>query len=170
VRARIQWAPIVLGLAALAALPPATTGTGITADLDGQAIAPRHVADYYCHDLESPRIHCFETQSELDAAVAAWGIGPLVPTALASSISYVHVFVDSQYRGASAYLSQDYVDLGVIGWADTISSLIALNSQVGRFYEHTWYGGSSFYFCCNTSVAYVGDLYNDTFSSVRKLT
>jgi len=168
--ARIRWAPVVLGLVALTGLPSASQGSDIAADLDGRAINPRQVADYYCHDLEFPRIHCFDTQVELDEAVAKWGIGPLVPPALASSISYVRVFVDSQYQGPSAYLSQTYVDLGVIGWADIISSLIALNSQVGRFYEHTWFNGTSFYFCCNTWVAYVGDLYNDTFSSVRNLT
>lgn len=168
--ARFRWAPVVLGLAALAGLPPDTTGSGITADLDGHSIAPRHVADYYCHDLAFPHIQCFDSGAELDAAVAAWGIGPLAPVALASSIGYVHVFVDGGFGGTSAYLSQDYVDLGVIGWADTISSLVAINSQVGRLYEHTWYGGSSFYFCCNTWVSYVGDRYNDRFSSVRNLT
>ncbi|OGO57652.1 MAG: hypothetical protein A2V85_02790 [Chloroflexi bacterium RBG_16_72_14] len=169
--ARSRWSLVVVGLVALGALagwPPAVSGADIVADLDGRPIAPKQVGGYYCHDFEFPRIHCYLTEGELDAAVSALEADPLA--AAVTGITYVRVYVDGGYTGASAYLSQDYPDLGVIGWQDRISSFKALNSQSGRFHEHNSYLGFQYSFCCNTWVTYVGDAYNDRFSSVKNTT
>ncbi len=168
-RARSRWLLIALGVTALIGWPAGTSGADITADLNGRAIAPEHIADYYCHDLDFPKIHCFASERELDVAVAGRGIGPFAADGLLG-VTYVHVFVNSSFGGASAYLANDYVNLGSIGWNDRISSFVALNSQSGRLYDDAYYGGSSYFFCCNISVAYVGDAFNDTFSSVRNTT
>ncbi|MCU0483555.1 MAG: beta/gamma crystallin family protein [Chloroflexi bacterium] len=81
--------------------------------------------------------------------------------------AYVQVFVNRDYGGASAYLSANYPNLGTIGWNDRISSYKVLISGSGEFREHANYVGAIDEFCCTQWVTYVGDYYNDKFSSVR---
>jgi hypothetical protein len=174
------WTAIVL-LASIALIVPsgvAASDPTIRADLDGRPIPAVQVGDWYCHDFDYPLIHCFRTEEELDAAVASLGYqplgpststneGPASPTA-ALAVSYVHVYVDASYVGSSAYFSVNYSNLGVIGWNDKISSLVGLDSAIGRFFDGANYLGAIYAFCCNSAVPYVGDYFNDKFSSVKR--
>lgn len=82
--------------------------------------------------------------------------------------SYVHVYLDANYSGSSAYFAFDYSNLGLIGWNDKISSFVGLDSATGQFFEGTNYTSFIFGFCCNSAVPYVGNSSNDRFSSVRR--
>ena len=150
----------------------ATAASGPNADLGGRPLRLDEVGEFYCHDFAFPAIHCFRSEEELDRAVADWGAGPLAKGAsnTLAGITYVHVWVDAGYYGNSAYLSQDYRSLGDIGWNDKISSLVVMNLQSGAFYEHNDFVGFVYHFCCGSAVTYVGDYYNDKFSSVKNLT
>lgn len=58
-------------------------------------------------------------------------------------------------------------DLSSIGWNDMISSFKAMHGLSGHFATDALNGGRLFpTFCCNTQVPYVGDAWNDLFSSV----
>jgi hypothetical protein len=177
-----SWTAIVL-LVSIALMVPAEVAASdptIRADLDGRPIPAIQVGDWYCHDFDYPLIHCFRTAADLDAAVASLGyesLGPGVSTMDGTSsvspsgvlaVSYVRVFVDAGYAGSSAYFSVNYTNLGVIGWNDKISSFVGLDSATGQFFEHIYYTGFIFGFCCNTQVSYVGNSSNDRFSSVRR--
>jgi len=150
-------------IAALLGPQAAAARTGglsdLRADVRGRAIALAEVGRFHCHDFDYPRIHCFETSAELDAAVAA----PLSATAL----DYVLVFENASYNGASMYISSDYTALAVVGWNDRISSFKARNSLSGRFWTDWFYSGSSWSFCCNSQISSLGS-FDDTFSSVQR--
>ena len=114
----------------------------------------------HCHDLAYPELTCYSTAAERDAAFTTGGDG-----AAALSSGYVIAYLHASYAGSSVILSQDYGNLGFIGWSDKISSYRVYTSPTGYFHEHTWYGGRAQAYCCFSSVAYVGDALNDTFSS-----
>jgi hypothetical protein len=138
---------------------------GVRADLEGKAIEATKVGSYYCHDLAYPDIHCFRTAARLEAALAAAG-----PDSFGvSATNYVVIYADQSYGGAYAYLSQNYSNLGSIGWNDRITSFKALNGEDGRFYEHESAGGGSYTFCCNQQVSNVGQAWNDRITSVYRL-
>jgi len=143
----------------------------IVADLGGRPIPAVDVGRYHCEDTDFPRIHCYTSGAELEAAMArrlAAGAhaGSAAPaTALATN--YVRIFADLNYGGASAYLSVPYDELGVIGWNDRISSLQGQAGNGGTFFEHIYGGGFAYPFSANQPVTYVGDLYNDRFSSAK---
>jgi hypothetical protein len=159
--------PIVAALAAVllanaAIAVPVQAGSGTearTADLDGRPIALAQVGTLHCQDFDHPRIHCFTTAAALDAS--------LTQTLAATGISYVQIFENASYGGASMYVSDDYSALSSIGWNDRISSYKAVNSETGTFFTDWFYGGSSYGFCCNQNVSSLGG-FNDTFSSVRR--
>ena len=176
------WTAIVV-LATILLIFPATAAAAepaIRADLGGKPIPLVEVGSWYCHDFDFPLIHCFRSAAALDAAVSNLGYEPLTIGAEASTsvgatspsvvlaVSYVRVFVDANYSGNSAYFSVNYSNLGLIGWNDKISSFAALNSASGRFFEHNNYAGFVYGFCCNSQVSYVGNSYNDRFSSVSQ--
>ena len=133
----------------------------MSADLDGQPIPLTDVAKYACHDIAFPRIHCFSSEAARDASAA--------PLLASSSTTYVIVWADASYAGPSLIISQDYSAFVTVGWNDRISSFKAQNSTTGRFWTDWFYGGTADYFCCNQTVPYVGDAFNDTFSSFQYL-
>lgn len=151
----------------LTAGPVASAGV-MTAELDGHPIALHDVSKWHCHDLDHPIIHCYRTEAALDDALAGFGVGPSAQ--FASGISYVQIWEDASFAGATYLLSIPYSSLGTIGWNDKVTSLQAKNSQHGEFYEHNNYLGLVYSFCCNVQVPNVGSTYNDLFSSVKNLT
>jgi hypothetical protein len=153
----------VLVLASLA--PIAAAGERLRADLEGTSIPLVDVGKHFCHDLDAPAIHCFADLAALDAAVASRT--PMEVGALA--VNYVRVFADRDYGGPAAYLSASYSNLGAIGWNDRISSYKVLIAGKGELREHIDYAGLIDSFCCTQWVTYVGDPYNDKYSSVRTL-
>jgi hypothetical protein len=156
-------------LAVAAAAPPATTSSAplIQAELDGRPIPAVDVGRFACHDLDFPIIRCFGSPAMLDSAQAARSL--VLPGDLSSPAaltSYVKVFPDRDLRGNPAVLSQAYDDLSIIGWNDRISSFQGLGGAGGTFFEHIYRGGAAYSFSAYQTVTYVGDRYNDTFSSV----
>jgi hypothetical protein len=145
----------------------AAKDTRITADLDGTPIAASSSSAYYCHDFDYPRIHCFRSAEELQAAVGLAGptSAALVSTSSAPSGTWVTVYSDASYAGSFAYLSHNYDRLGDIGWNDIISSFSVNVGFSGRFAENTFGAGWQYYWCCYQNIPYVGSSYNDKFSS-----
>ena len=148
-----------------AAAAPLTAA--VTPDLDGRAIAVGEIAAWHCHDLDFPRIHCFRSEADLARAIATRTGKPQTDAAgVAAVTAYVIAYRDATYGGPSIAISQNYDDLRVIGWNDTISSFKAVNGLRGHFATDAFNGGRSFAFCCNVTVPDVGDASNDQFSSV----
>lgn len=165
---------VALALVMVGVYAPSTEAAGgpvIAADLGGRPIPAVEVGRYHCEDFDFPRIHCYTSAVELDRAVARrlaapMPSGPGAPvTTLATS--YVLVFADARFQGASAYLSAQYDDLSVIGWNDRISSFQGQSGNGGTFFEHSYEGGFAYGFSAGQWVSYVGDPYNDKFSSVK---
>lgn len=149
----------------------AASGPVIEADLGGRPIPAVDVGRYQCEDFDFPRIHCYLSAVDLERAVARRLAvpAPAGTGAFATTLAtdYVRVYADKGFQGASAYLSVPYDDLSVIGWNDRISSFQALAGNGGTFFEHIYGGGFASGFSANQQVTYVGDAYNDRFSSVR---
>lgn len=165
----VALALVMVGVYARSAV--AASGPVIEADLGGRPIPAVDVGRYHCEDLDFPRIHCHRSAVDLERAVARrLAAGALPDTGAPATIlatNYVRVFADLNYGGASAYLSVSYDDLGVIGWNDRISSFQGQAGNGGTFFEHIYGGGFAYGFNAYQQVTYVGDVYNDRFSSVR---
>jgi hypothetical protein len=154
---------LVAGLLMLSATAPVAAFAGepgqspLRADLDGKPIPLIEVGDWYCHDFDAPVIHCFSSPKALETDVA--------PILAATSVTYVVVYEFTTFQGAYLYISNDVTVLGTLGWNDRISSFSVRNSMSGRFWTDWFYGGTSYYFCCNQWVGSLGS-YDNTFSSV----
>lgn len=131
------------------------------ADLDGKPLALADVGKWFCEDFDRTVIHCYSTAAGLEAAVH-----PELLVAATTSVTYVIVYENATWQGAYMYMADDYPILGLIGWNDRISSYIVVNGGSGKFWSDWWYGGTGYYFCCNSSVSYVGASQNDIYSSV----
>ena len=157
--------------AALTTLVPATVAAdrGIRAVMDGKPITLEQARSLSCHDFDFPVLTCFATSQEMEAAAAAKAQAHTRQASgsveYVTTTGYVIVYVDGAYGGASRAISQDYSYLGDIGWNDVISSLRSYGAS-GRFFEHAPPSGLVYYFYSTTQVSYVGDIYNDKFSSV----
>jgi hypothetical protein len=152
----------------LAASPAAAAQPDrLRAVLDGQPATVSQAAEFYCHDLRPGVLECYTDATDRDNAVANI-LGNEVSEVLAlgsASTGYVIVWADPSYAGASAVLSQDYANLGSIGWNDRISSYKVYTTYTGAFYDQANYQGLTQYYCCFSQVSYVGASYNDIFSS-----
>ncbi len=155
------------GLFAIALIVPAqavasepAANQGRTADLDGKPIPLTDVGKWYCQDFAHPAIHCYNSASALETAVAA----PLAAAAT-TSLTYVVVYDYTLYQGGYMYMSDNYTALSLIGWNDRISSFSVRNNMSGKFWTDWLYSGTGYYFCCNSQVNSLGS-YDDTFSSV----
>lgn len=146
-------------------------GASLTVTLDGASTSLAEARSYHCHDLTRSQLTCFRSPTARDRAVAdllAGGAHRSGPSrlSLTSGNGYVIAYAAITYGGASVVLSQDYGNLGTIGWDNIISSYKVFTNLTGAFYENAWYGGRTQYFCCYTNVSYVGDAYNDIFTSI----
>ena len=149
--------------------PPVGAGSEpvIVADLGGQPIPAVDVSRYHCEDLDFPRIHCYALAGDRDRAVAGRLAVQATGGLAIDATAYVLIFQDAQFAGPSAYLTVAYDDLSVIGWNDRISSFKGQGGSGGTFFEHIYGGGFAYPFNAGQSVSYVGDPYNDKFSSVK---
>lgn len=152
----------LLVLIALLAPTAVTAADGVSADLDGAPIKATEAGEHFCHDLDYPILHCFSTAKELDAAF----LGARASADGVTATSYIVIYEDEAYRGAYAYLSQDYGNLGSIGWNDRITGFKVVNSGSGHFAEHIADGGLHYSFCCNQQLSNIGQTWNDRISSV----
>jgi len=159
-------------LGALSISQASVAGAGSSADLtamlDGHRIDLQRVSDYHCHDLDYPVIRCYRSAEDLDRAIAdrvGRDPGSLSPQGV-TAVAYVRVYTDASYGGTSLLISTPYDHLGAVGWNDRISSFKTLTSAGGSFWQHDLHSGWAYPFCCSSTVPYVGDAYNDQFSSV----
>jgi hypothetical protein len=167
--ARIQVA-VGLALASLAVAAPVEASSTSTRPLaDGAGSAIGRGTELHCHDLSPSGLQCFGSAADRDLAVREISASSLVADrafpAGATSTGYVIAYAAISYGGNSVVLTQNYANLGTIGWNDIISSYKVFTSLTGRFYENTSYGGLLQQYCCFSNVYYVGDIYNDRFSS-----
>jgi hypothetical protein len=147
-------------LTALAADEPTAR---LRAFLGDREIATSEAGRHHCHDLDHPVVRCYRSAAEAERAVAE----RLQQEASLLATNFVRVFEHASYNGASAYLSQNYSDLGSIGWNDRISSYRVLNGGSGTFHQPVSYSGIQLGFCCNDNVSSLSATYNDQFSSVQ---
>lgn len=162
----IAAAVLLLATAAPAsASAPSTAGRpAITADVNGRAIAPTQIPQYFCHDHDYPRIHCFTTSMALEAAVSS----SAATMQATSSSDYVVVYAGTNYYSSYMYVSQNYDALAVVGWNDRIRSYRALNGYPGVFYTD-WFGsGAVLDFCCNNTAPYLSSTFDSQISSVYR--
>lgn len=155
--------------AALVATPTAAASRSVLTVVDGQPSSIADATGFHCHDLVRFELQCFRTETARDAAVvtllaARAAEGRLEPFG-ATSTGYVVAYAAISYGGNSVVLSQNYANLGSIGWDNIISSYKVFTSATGRFYENASFGGRYQAYCCFTNVSYVGDALNDRFSS-----
>lgn len=145
----------------LVSTAPAIGGEPLTDDVvayaDGRRIPIGDVSRYYCDDFSYPVIQCssLAVLTQTRAAVVT----------LLAGVDYVTIYDLSGYGGGYMNLSQDYGSLMTIGWNDKVSSFRGRNSETGRFWTDWFETGTSWSFCCNTTVPSLGS-YNNTFSSV----
>jgi hypothetical protein len=131
--------------------------------LDGRPATVLAGAAHHCADIGTSSLTCFTSAATRDQYVS----DHLAASPLSlSSAGYVVAYADASFLGASVVLSQDYVNLTSIGWNDRISSYKVYTSPEGEFYEDASFSGSTQMFCCYSTVSYVGNAYNDTFSSL----
>jgi hypothetical protein len=165
---------LALLLAAASASPRTahaeSTGRPLLATLDGERVSIAMAAQYHCHDLIVGQLTCFSSEAQRDQAVAMLLSSEriaAVDEAMPLTVNgYVVAYVDASFRGGSVVLSHDYDNLGDIGWNDRISSYRDYTTMVGAFYVDANESGNYQSFCCLAQVSYVGDYFNDTFSSV----
>lgn len=162
-------AMVVFGSALLAA-PAVNASAGFRVTLDGQPSTVAEASQFHCHDVLPTEFQCFRLRAARDRAVekvvvpkraGSTGVDPLS----ASSTGYVVAYAAISYAGSSVVLSQNYSNLGTIGWDNIISSYKVFTGATGAFYEYTNYAGRYQEYCCFTNVWYVGDALNDRFSS-----
>lgn len=145
--------------------PRAAAAGLVRAELDGHAIPVSAIPDLYCHDLDYPVIRCFRSAEALESGTAqALGSAPLGATAL----PFVAIYQDIELSGPYSLLAADYDNLSSIGWNDRISSFKSLNGYGGRFWTDAVHSGRLVGFAPGAIVTYVGDAYNDSFSSVYR--
>ena len=146
---------LIVGLALLA-LPGYTHAKSMIVTLDGQPSTLNVATAFHCHDLVDLKLQCFTSSAERDRAVDSQS---------ENSTGYVIAYAAISYGGSSVVLSQSYANLGTIGWNNIISSYKVFTNLTGAFYQNTSYSGGTQHYCCFTNVSYVGDTFNDTFSS-----
>jgi hypothetical protein len=159
------------------------TGTSVSAQRWGTPRAPTTGVCFYEHANFEGRSFCL-APGESAAAMPA-DMRDAISSIRTFGRAQVTIFRDDNYKGPSAYLTTDALNLDNDGWNDTVSSIRVENNRLawngrgpawGRgpqsrpgacFYEHANFEGQ--YFCMPRGAAYtqVPAGFNDTVSSIR---
>jgi hypothetical protein len=173
---RLGYVAVILGVALIVAgAPPVHATEQVPMDRPGSVLLDGVLSDletasqHHCHDIGVALLTCFRSASarDHDAGTTLTTVALNIDDdqAVASSSSgYVVAWELMTYAGSSVVLSQNYSNLGTIGWNDRISSYKVYTTGSGTFYEHTFYAGRTQQFCCYAQVSSVGTL-NNTFSA-----
>lgn len=154
-------AVVILGAAIPSGSPESDR---LSALLNGKTVPMTEASKHFCHDLAYPVIRCFDSADAAEADESRI----MQSTDGVTVVSYVRMYEHRDYGGVWLDLSYDYQDFNSIGWNDRTSSFKGLNCQLGSFFEHTNWSGGQYDFGCNQLVSYVGDAWNDKFSSSRR--
>lgn len=136
------------------------------AELAGRPLPLHQVANYHCHDFEYPIIRCFTSSAALESDVTS--VLASTRAVSAQAVTYVRVWDLTWYAGYSMFISQNYGNLGSIGWNDRISSYVAQNGESGEFFTNAYGGGAIDSFCCSQSAPTLSSTFNNAFSSVYR--
>jgi hypothetical protein len=128
---------------------PVLAASGLSADLEGKAIAIESVGSYYCHDLDYPRIHCFTSSAAVEASIARLHTAQPDGLESVSSTPYIRLYDGASFTGVYIALSVNYSNLGTIGWNDRASSYIGLNGLSWGLWTDAGMTGSGLLGCCN---------------------
>ncbi|MEP7158310.1 MAG: hypothetical protein ABI797_02705 [Chloroflexota bacterium] len=142
----------------------------VKALLDGDRIPLKEVVNHHCHDLTAPTYRCFDTEAERDAdALAFLGEQPIIAPLSSLSFTFALVYAAANYGGSSLMISAPTPDLGVVGWNNVISSFKSTNGGRPKWWSGFNYSGSASQWPTSAWVPYVGDLVDNTFSSVKNV-
>ena len=85
-------------------------------------------------------------------------------------MTYDRAWEGAAYSGSSIYISQDYANLGTIGWNNGIRTTVfmSVNDGAGTFHHDAGHTGTVYSFSAGQSVSNVGSAHNDKFSSIRR--
>ena len=133
--------------------------SSLVAYLDGREIPVSDVGKYFCDDFSYPVIRCSTIRLVIDVRATM--------VSLLTSVDYVTIYEASAFFGAFMNVSEDYGTLLTIGWNDRISSFKGRNSETGKFWTDWFSSGSSWTFCCNSSISSLGS-YDNSFSSMKR--
>jgi hypothetical protein len=158
---------MVMHMSAFVSVAPVAASSGLVATLAGRPISLQQAGSLSCHDFDYPALRCFATPEALGADVERQVEGRSVSTQGFDSaqVLYVTVFEHASFAGRYMVISADQAWLSSVGWNDMISSLQSHGAS-GNFRENSPASGFIYFFSPNSSVSYVGDAYNDKFSSV----
>jgi hypothetical protein len=160
-----------VGAVSASSRPAVQPSDQVIADLNGHPINSALISEYYCHDFEFPRVHCYRSGAELARAERRWGAvdGKLTTQSAAFGVNdYVSIFDGNAYTGAGMDVSQNYDALFSIGWNDRISSFKGRNNASGEFWTDWFATGGGVTFCCNTQVSALPAGQDNAFSSVYR--
>jgi hypothetical protein len=144
---------------------PGRTAQTLAVTLDGTSASLAQATRYHCHDLIAGQLTCYRSASRRDADVTRLFEQRHANPLGATATGYVIAYAGISYTVRSVVLTQNYANLATIGWDNVISSYRVFTNLTGAFYSNTYYAGLTQYYCCFRDVPYVGDSYNDTFSS-----
>jgi hypothetical protein len=158
---------MVMHTSGLVAAAPIAAANGVTATLAGRPISLQQAGSLSCHDFDYPVLRCFSTPDALGADVTRQVDGRSVSTQGfdTAQVLYVTVYEHATYAGRYMVITADQPWLSSVGWNDMISSLISHGAS-GNFRENSPASGFIYFFSPTSQVGYVGDAYNDKFSSV----
>lgn len=165
---------LVCPVGAQARQQPTQPDGHLSAVLDGEEIPLSDVGLYYCHDFAYPVYRCFRTSLERDLDMGAQTTlsdtslsGALSINLLAAtSVTYVLAYDLPDFGGPSVALSNPAPDLALLGWNNRISSFKSTNGGRPKWWDGTYYSGSSWQWGTSAWVAYVGDGLTNRFTSV----
>lgn len=145
---------------------PISASSGLSATLADKSISLDRAGTLSCHDFDYPVLRCFSTPAAMSLDVAGRAEGRSVSKQgfEVSDSGYVIVYEHSLYAGNYMILSADQAWLSSIGWNDKISSFKSFGAT-GNFRENSPASGLIYFFGSSAQIAYVGDSYNDKFSS-----
>lgn len=148
----------------------AVDSRGLRAELGGNAISVRDVANFHCHDRDFPVIRCFDTPAPRDRELAQGGSDEGdVSSSAAMAVHYVTWYADAGYAEPPSFAAfWPEPNLAAYGWNDKISSFRTYNGGHPKWWQDVGYGGTAWDWG-TISVSYVGNSANDQFSSVEAL-
>lgn len=168
-------AAALLGMLILTPTGVSATDANLHAEMDGQFIAIKRIPTLHCHDAAYPEVRCFVSELQRDkdfassmAPTASLGaqVAPTSETLATLAVTYVIWYDNANYGGGSFQTANSWSNMVDISWNDRISSFKAYNNGRPKWFQDSDYGGWWTMWGTNVWLSYVGDAFNDQFTSV----
>lgn len=152
---------------------PEEGGSGVMASYRGTQVSLewllRNREAVSCDDhLGHGIISCYDSHTEMMASLKS---GKVSAQACGThGTQYATIWEHFGYSGSSFTLFYDYSNLGSIGWNDRISAVQVVSGCSARFFQNAGYDSGAFGgpIPYSENTWYVGDVFNDQFSSVSR--